>query len=99
VTFEHKIVVGLNDIKAVIFECANAKCRARLSVFPDKIQIPAKCQNCNEAWIDHRERKSFLDDSSQQTNFIKALSNLRMLEENGAPFKILLEFDDSKATA
>jgi len=92
-TIEHKIVVGLKDIKAVIFECANPTCHARLSVSPDKIRIPTQCQNCNAAWMG-RERKSFQDDTSQQMNFVNALGNIRLLEENGAPFRILLEFED-----
>jgi hypothetical protein len=90
-TFEHKIVVGLDDIKAVTFECR--KCHARLTVSPEKIQIPDGCPNCPNSWISG-EKKSFQSDTSQQTNFVDALAKIRVLEGSGAPFKIFLEFND-----
>jgi hypothetical protein len=39
---EHKIVVGLKDIKAVTLACNNArdKCSIRLSLSPDDFRIP-----------------------------------------------------------
>jgi hypothetical protein len=92
-TIEHKIVVGLGDIEVVIFECVQTKCRARVSVSPDKVQIPKQCPSCNESW-GSGERRSYQSDTSQQTNFIDALSKLRLLEGNGAPFRILLEFEE-----
>jgi len=92
VTFENKIVVGLDDIKAVSFECMGRECHARVTLSLDKIRIPARCPNCNEIWISGGA-KSFLSDTSQQTNFINALDKLRLLEANGVAFKILLEFD------
>lgn len=95
-TIEHKIVVGLGDIQAVIFECSN--CRARVSVSPDKLQIPKQCPNCNQGWIGG-EKKSFQSDTSQQTNFVEALSKLRLLEANGSGFRILLEFEDEPRPA
>jgi hypothetical protein len=95
-TIEHKIVVGLSDIKAVIFECTSTTCRARVSASPDKLQIPKQCPACNEIW-GRGEKKSFKSESSQQMNFIDSLGKLRTLEENGAPFKILLEFQDESS--
>jgi hypothetical protein len=91
-TIEHKIVVGLSDIKAVIFECANANCHARVIVSPDNIHIPKQCPACNEGWISIE--KSFQSDTSQEKNFVDALAKLRVLEAKPLPFKILLEFED-----
>ncbi|MGD0471556.1 MAG: hypothetical protein ABSA54_24535 [Terriglobales bacterium] len=90
-TFENKIVVGLNDIKAVIFECSN--CRARICVSPDKVQIPKECPSCNKGWRS-AEKQSFLSDTSQEMNFIDALAKLRVLETKPLPFRILLEFEE-----
>jgi hypothetical protein len=48
-TFERTIVVGLEDIQAVSFECH--KCQSRITILPDKLRdIPEKCHNCGEAW-------------------------------------------------
>ena len=42
VTFERKIVVGLEEIRAISFECH--KCKSRLTVSPDDLRdIPAAC--------------------------------------------------------
>ena len=49
-TFEHKIIVGLDDIKAVIIEC---KCGTRVSLSPDAVHIPEKCPAtaCDAVWV------------------------------------------------
>src|SRR5881396_2951767 len=52
-TLENRIVVGLDDIKAVTLECTdqdNKKCCARFSSSPDMIQIPKNCPQCNATW-------------------------------------------------
>jgi hypothetical protein len=49
VTFERKIVVGLQEIRAISFECH--KCKSRLTVSPDDIRdIPACCPHSNFPW-------------------------------------------------
>src|ERR1022692_1810663 len=48
-TVERKIVVGLDDIQAVSFECE--KCHSRLTLPPDKIgEIPQRCEQNRSAW-------------------------------------------------
>jgi hypothetical protein len=46
VTSEHKLVVGVDDIKAVTFECLS--CETRISIPFEKLNIPPRaCSSCN----------------------------------------------------
>ncbi len=97
-TFEHKIIVGLNDIKAVILECTdqeNKGCHARFSASPDMIQIPAKCPLCNATWW-KGDRTFRQYENLHQMTFLELLAKLRDREADGAPFRILLELDDTE---
>ena len=95
-TIEHKIVVGLSDIKAVIFECR--QCRTRVSMAPDGINVPQRCPKtgCDSpAWIVGKPAGMTSDyegSTSAHLNFVSAIGHIR--EHNGATFRILLEFDD-----
>jgi hypothetical protein len=96
VTFEHKIVVGLDDIKAVSFECN--QCHTRVTMSPDKIVVPHKCPNpqCDNVWI-WGDPKNFQSVTSPHMNFVNAIGQIRkQLEENGGGgFKVLLEFENA----
>jgi len=91
-TFENKIVVGLEDIKAVTFECA--ACKSRLTVPPNKIRIPNRCPAppCDQQWL-----PDLLEDvrapASPYLRLCNALRQIRELE-NAVPFRILLELED-----
>jgi hypothetical protein len=95
-TIEHKIVVGLSDIKAVIFECR--QCRTRVSMAPDKIDVPPRCPkgSCDgPAWIVGKPAEMTSDyegSTSAHLNFASAIGYIR--KHNGAAFRILLEFED-----
>jgi hypothetical protein len=95
-TVEHKIVVGLDDIKAVIFECR--QCRTRVSMSPtDATEIPVQCpqRNCASVWITGRPsaiRSEHDSSTSAHINFVSAIGYIR--KHNGAAFRILLEFDN-----
>ena len=89
-TFESKIVVGLGDIMAVIFECR--KCQTRVSVKPERLHIPYKCPNCGEQW--HSDFADSINSPKPAAErFCKALEQCRTVEENNSPFVILLEFE------
>jgi hypothetical protein len=77
---EHKITVGLRDVKAVTFECLN--CGGRLSVSPDKVRMPERCPSCDTSL-----GSQILEDK----HFLNALAYLRA-GERPLPFRILLEF-------
>ena len=94
-TFEHKIVVGLDDIKAVLFECG--RCQTRISVPAEKLRnVPMQCLQCGEIWISKGVSPHHQDMASAYENFVSAIVKIRTLLENGAPFKILLEFSESE---
>ena len=96
-TIERKIIVGIDDIKGVCFECL--ECKARTTVSPDKIgNIPATCSRCNATWI------AFRPDAQQETlaspfvNLTSAIEIIRVLHKQGATqgFTILFEFDEPR---
>jgi hypothetical protein len=92
VTFEHKIVAGVDDIKAVTFECG--QCKARLTMSPDSIQVPHHCPRCDAVWVLGMPANS-QSVTSPALNFVHAIGPIRkQLQENHAPFKILLEFNE-----
>lgn len=92
-TFEHKIIVGLDDINAVVFDCN--KCHTRVSVAPENITIPSQCPKCGQIWI-RENLENYQAVASPYTNFVNAIGKIRTLLENGAPFRILLQFDESE---
>ncbi len=95
-TIEHKIVVGLDDIKTVIFECK--QCRTRVTMSPDEIRIPLKCpkENCvSRAWIVGSPSgltSEYEGSTAAHINFVEAIGYIR--KNKGAAFRVLLEFDD-----
>lgn len=90
-TFEHKIVVGLNDIKAISLECN--KCQTRITLAPDGIEVPLQCPKCGKIWITGDPNAYQKIVASPYVNFFTALATIRTLLENGATFKILFEFE------
>lgn len=93
-TFERKIVAGLEDIKAVILEC---KCGARISVPTDKLQgIPETCTICKEIWWLHGGASPFQTTTSGAAGaLIDALRIMRtLMREKPGSFKILFEFEE-----
>lgn len=93
-TFENKIVVGLDDIKAVTLECG--KCKSRLTVTPDQIKIPSRCPSprCDQQWLSDVVEHISVPNSSY-LQLCAAISELRKVV-NHMPFTILLEFEVQK---
>jgi hypothetical protein len=52
-TVEHRLVFGLDDIVAVVFECRRQGCGARLSMVPSKIKLEhlRVCPACDAGWL------------------------------------------------
>ncbi len=92
-TFERKIVVGLEDIKAVSFACE--QCQFKLTMSPDDVKkIPENCPSGHE-WYFGQDEPHVVPAIK---NFYIALAKLRMQSERkAAGFRILLEFDEPKA--
>lgn len=101
-TVEHKLVVGLEDIKGIVFECRNQErhCSSRVHVSPDESRIPTRCPSCGVEWLPLDKLAEIKTTSSTWLNFVQAIGTLRAREvapsvEAVRPkFRILLEFDD-----
>ena len=92
-TFEHKITVGLEDIKAVIFRCLS--CTASVSVSPDGIAaIPHSCPNGHQWQIESGTTSL----GGAVNRFVQSVEELRKPIYEKIGFKILLEFEGPKAS-
>lgn len=91
-TIERKIVVGLDDIKAITLEC---ECGARMTFTPELFRaIPANCSNCPKQWSKF-DRLDTAPGIPAATWFLTSLRDIRtLLREKSLPFKILLEFNE-----
>ena len=90
-TFERKIVIGLEEIKAIIFQCK--KCGSRMYVPPaDFSSIPEQCPN------GHAMLSKFPPDfgGSLLEGFLKGLKKLGDPIYESGGFKILLELEEPK---
>jgi hypothetical protein len=98
-TIEQKVVVGLEDIQAICFECLNNDCRAIVSISPDKFErIPARCEQCGQQWAP-QNLTGFQDSKPWVfTNFASSLKTIRTLMNSGSPmgFRVLLEFKETQ---
>jgi hypothetical protein len=92
-TFEHKIVVGLDDIKAVTLECC--QCHVRLTMSPDEVRFPQRCRHCDAAWL-LGDPSRYLSGTSAQLNFVDAIAQIRKQMKEGVAVKILLEFENKE---
>ncbi len=94
-TVERKVVVGLADLKAIVFECREDRCKARVTMLPDNARIPQKCPACGREWVPSPppETKSTL---SNHMNLVDAIARIRAQEPNNEwpKFRILFEFDE-----
>jgi hypothetical protein len=99
-TFERKIVVGIDDVKAVTFECL--ACKARTTILADSMrEVPRVCSSCNAPW--YRDGLGIPTHVSTSvpaaTAFIQSIVTMRvMLREKKDVFRILLEFDEPEAS-
>jgi hypothetical protein len=96
-TIERKIIVGLDDIRAICFECL--KCGTRVALRPGSIkEIPLSCQHCSVEWIPRRtgiEARM----SSAFEDFVISIERIMSLTKEGmtqTTFRILLEFDEPR---
>jgi hypothetical protein len=91
-TFDHRILVSLDEVQAIVFQCN--KCQARISIAPSDFDaIPGQCPNAH-IW---KWQISSDHNGTPFTAFSKSLKRLRDKEfAPDAGFKILLEFNDAR---
>ncbi|HLZ40139.1 MAG TPA: hypothetical protein VKQ11_04215 [Candidatus Sulfotelmatobacter sp.] len=102
-TVEHKLTVGLGDLKAIVFACAHNGCIARAVVSPDHFKIPEHCPGCGGLWVKQSGLSEVTITSSTYTNFVQHIGTIRAREaaaaedaNEGPKFRILLQFDEPK---
>jgi hypothetical protein len=96
-TFERKIVVGLEDIASISLECANAQCKQRITFSPDTRgrQIPPSCSSCGHVWILHDVTVQFGVPGSLLGIFLQTVERIRAVNSsNPYGVRILLEYKD-----
>jgi hypothetical protein len=89
-----RIVAGLEDIKAVSFECI--KCGARLTYAPGSVPEPPMWCKCGQMWRPEERRHPDIHQSAC-LDFVQALVSIRSVsrEQTGiVGFRILFEFEE-----
>ena len=97
-TFERKVVVGLEEIRAISFECH--QCKTRLTVSPDDIRnIPTACPHCNFSWrLPEESQVGPVAPPAKSVAF--DISELKIrYGDDVIGFKILLEFEEPRKDA
>ncbi len=91
-TFEHKLIVGLEDIKGIIFECN--QCKSKTVLIPESADFPPqRCPN-GHAW-DWNIPVSYGSTESPFKAFLTSVKRLRDPLAERVGFKIFLEFNDA----
>ncbi len=95
-TIERRLIVGLGDITAVVFECVH--CGVRVAINPDDLgTLAGKCPRCSYTWglvepvsnvPPTNLSRSFISD------FTQALMKIRRLDPQTVGFRLLLEFKE-----
>ncbi|HWF37794.1 MAG TPA: hypothetical protein VG322_04700 [Candidatus Acidoferrales bacterium] len=89
-TFEHRIVVGLEEIKAIVLECN--LCHAKIVFAPEKLEnqnIPSKGP-CGHAWESPQTAEPPLPP------LLALITSLKTLRNSNMPgFSVRLEFDEA----
>ena len=96
-TFEKRLIAGLNDIKSVSYECK--KCKARITFAPEKTLEPQhQCFQCQNLWQPIISESSLSDQHSRESpfyRFIEAIAYLRNPDvTTRLGFRVVLEFEE-----
>lgn len=95
-TKEKRLVFGLDDIRAVTFQCK--ECRGRVTMLPDdaRLKVPGDCPVCHMEWYSAPLVKETAASVGTPFNdFVGGIRRLRELQGAGQfKFSLLLEFDD-----
>lgn len=96
-TIEHRILVGIEDIRAVTFECD--ACKARSTVpFGSVRDLPGSCSSCNAVWWVSSDFSTHVSASGPAARqFIHSIVTFRaLMGEKKTPYRILLEIEDPR---
>lgn len=93
-TFERKIVVGLEDIASISLECS--KCKRRITFSPDeRTPIPRACGFCGHVWTPGEVAVPFSSTESPLGIFLQTVERIRTITGTH-PYgvRILLEYKE-----
>lgn len=95
-TTERKIVFGLQDIRAVSYECN--KCHARTTFPLGYAREPiGVCYICNHRWRGEVPQSGYSCEPSAYTRFLGAATEIKTLEKETG-FKMVFELDEISAS-
>lgn len=92
-TVERRLTVGLEDTKAISFQCKS--CCAKVSRSPDSVSaIPYSCSECRISWR-NQVTQSTKESESAFDKLTKSIVGIRtLMHENQLNFRILFEFEE-----
>jgi hypothetical protein len=96
-TFERRMIAGIEDIKAVVFQCGDKKCKVRTTVPVDALrEVPRACPSCNLPWNQDATVQHVNTSAGAPVALVQAIVTMRVLQREGKEenFKILFEFDE-----
>ena len=95
---ERRIIMGIDDIKAVTFQCSS--CGTRTPVAINSLsEVPQQCNSCHAVWWRSNEFATHVSTSGPAgTAFVQAVRTFAaMIRDGKDTFRILLEFEEPKA--
>ena len=98
-TVERRIVVGLEDVQAICFECLKKGCGYKVSISPDAFErIPETCAQCGARWVPLNSSGVSVAKPWVFYSFANSLKTIRNLMQSGTPmeFRVLVEFHEPK---
>jgi hypothetical protein len=100
-TIERKLIFGLDDIKAIVFECC--ACHSRVSISPQigrQMRIPSECPQCQAKWSLLDPVKYGDQVATPHVNFVTSIQRLMAFTEEttkASGFTVLLELQEPTA--
>lgn len=100
-TSERRLMMGLDDIRALAFECK--ACSARLTLVPAKVRPEqlGQCPSCATDWLDLNQAPTGAGFGNPFARFLGLFSRVLEASKNDEKqlhigFRLLLEFHESK---
>jgi len=97
-TIERRIILGIDDIKAVTFKCST--CHARTPVAINSLrEVPQQCNSCQAIWWRSNDFATHVSTSGPAgTAIVQAIRTFAtMIRDGQDTFRILFEFEEPKA--
>ena len=97
-TVERRMIAGIDDIRAVTFQCSS--CKTRITIPADSLrEVPRQCTSCNALWWRGDEFATHVSTSGPAAMaLVQAIRTLAiMIRDNQDAFHIFLEIEEPKS--